>query len=110
MSETADILSLLRWNEEFQEKLKHVPLGTFPTPVHRLEHLGIDNLWIKRDDLSSAAYGGNKVRKLEFILAEAQQKKKTLLITMGGIGTNHGLASAIFCRQLKINCTEIIET
>jgi D-cysteine desulfhydrase len=108
MSKKAHYLSLFRWDSELEEKLMHVPLGTFPTPVHPLRQLGIDNLWIKRDDISCAVYGGNKVRKLEFGLGEARQMNKRLLITMGGIGTNHGLAAAIFCRQLKIDCTLLL--
>ena len=101
-------LSLFRWKSELEDRVRRVPLGTFPTPVHPLEHLGIDNLWIKRDDLSSTVYGGNKVRKLEFILGDTQQKKKKQLITMGGIGTNHGLATAIFCKQLNIDCALLL--
>jgi D-cysteine desulfhydrase len=97
-------LSLFRWDSKLKDTLPHSPLGTFPTPVHPLGHLGIDNLWIKRDDLSSDVYGGNKVRKLEFILGDARHKKKKQLITMGGIGTNHGLATAIFSKQLGIEC------
>jgi len=77
-------------------KLPWVPLCDFPTPVHRLKRIGHANLWIKRDDLSSPLYGGNKVRKLEFILAKAKQKNKTHIVTCGGIGTHHGLATALF--------------
>lgn len=55
---------------ELAEKLPRYPLGSYPTPVQRLSHLGHDNLWIKRDDLTSDVYGGNKVRKLEFTIAE----------------------------------------
>ena len=55
--------------------LPYVSLGEFPTPVQKLDQLGkqlgLDNLFVKRDDLSGKVYGGNKVRKLEFILGEA---------------------------------------
>lgn len=84
------------------QNLPHVRLGTFPTPVERLEHLHHPSLWIKREDLSSPLYGGNKVRKLEFILADAMRKGRDKIVTMGGIGTNHGLATAIFCQQLGL--------
>ena len=83
-------------------------LGNFPTPVHPLKRLGLENIWIKRDDQSSPVYGGNKIRKLEFILAAAGQKKIRHLVTVGGIGTNHGLATAIFCDQLGIKCTLLL--
>lgn len=89
---------------ELEEKLPRFPLGDFPTPVGRLSHLGHDNLWIKRDDLTSHVYGGNKVRKLEFTLADALGRGCRQVITMGGIGTNHGLATAIFCREAGLAC------
>jgi D-cysteine desulfhydrase len=79
-------------------------LGQWPTPVSRLDRLVAGNLWIKRDDLSSPVYGGNKVRKLEFILPAARRRRSRLLITMGGIGSHHGLATAIFCRRLGLPC------
>lgn len=99
---------LFRKYPELSQKVPHIDLGTFPTPVHPLQHLDIENLWIKRDDQSSPVYGGNKIRKLAFILAEARQKKIRHLITPGGIGTNHGLATAIFCDQLGIQCTLLL--
>lgn len=89
---------------ELEEKLPRFPLGDFPTPVEQLAHLGHDNLWIKRDDLTSSVYGGNKVRKLEFTLADAMRRGCRQVITMGGIGTNHGLATAIFCREAGLAC------
>lgn len=82
-------------------------LGNFPTPVRRLEKLGreihCENIWIKEDDKSSEHYGGNKIRKLEFILADALRKKKKTILTYGGIGTNHGLATCIHGRCLGLN-------
>lgn len=86
------------------QKLPRVPLGNFPTPVQKLQNLGHPNLWIKRDDMSSPLYGGNKVRKLEFTLAEAIAHNKKKVVTMGGIGTNHGLATAVFCKHLGLGC------
>lgn len=101
-------LTLFRKYPELGRKLPHIDLGVFPTPVHPLAHLGVGNLWIKRDDLSSPVYGGNKIRKLAFILAEAEHKKKRHLVTLGGIGTNHGLASAIFSHRLGLECTLLL--
>ncbi len=49
-----------------------------------------------------------KVRKLEFVLADAIRKGKDRVVTMGGIGTNHGLATAVFCKKLGIACTLIL--
>ena len=93
---------------ELVRKLPYMDLGAFPTAVHPLKHLGVENLWIKRDDQSSPVYGGNKIRKLAFILAEARQEKRRHLITLGGIGTNHGLASVLFSHQLGIQCTLLL--
>jgi 1-aminocyclopropane-1-carboxylate deaminase/D-cysteine desulfhydrase-like pyridoxal-dependent ACC family enzyme len=101
-------LSLFRKYPELGRKLPYIDLGAFPTPVRLLNHLDVENLWIKRDDLSSPVYGGNKIRKLAFILAEARQRKIRHLISLGGIGTHHGLASAIFSHRLGIKCTLLL--
>jgi D-cysteine desulfhydrase len=73
------------------------PLGNYPTPIEEIPRLaegGAARLFVKRDDLSSPLYGGNKVRKLEFFLAEAELASRHTLITLGGIGSNHALAVA----------------
>ena len=107
-TETSEIPSLFRNYPELKQKTAWLPLGTFPTPVHPLRQLGFENLWIKRDDRSSPIYGGNKVRKLEFILAEVCKRNTRHIVTFGGIGTNHGLATAIFCDRLGIACTLLL--
>lgn len=82
--------------------LPHVALATLPTPVERLEgisgELGVD-AWIKRDDQSGPLYGGNKVRKLEFLLGDAKRRGRTSVITLGAYGSHHGLATAIYGRH-----------
>ncbi|MFH1149050.1 MAG: pyridoxal-phosphate dependent enzyme [Actinomycetota bacterium] len=81
-------------------------LGEYPTPVEKLEGVcaaeGLDHLYIKRDDLSSPLYGGNKVRKLEFLLADAKAKGHTSVITFGAVGSNHVLATVIHAERLCI--------
>jgi D-cysteine desulfhydrase len=80
---------------------RHVPwisLGDFPTPVEQLgSSLGLPEgkLWVKRDDLTSRVYGGNKVRKLEHLLEDARLRGRKSLITIGGLGSNHSLATAV---------------
>jgi 1-aminocyclopropane-1-carboxylate deaminase/D-cysteine desulfhydrase-like pyridoxal-dependent ACC family enzyme len=106
--EKSDIPFLFRNYPELRQKIAWLPLGTFPTPVQPLNRLGFENLWVKRDDRSCSVYGGNKVRKLEFILAEARQHSTRHIVTFGGIGTNHGLATAIFCDRLDIDCTLLL--
>ncbi len=93
---------------ELETKLPWIELGNFPTPVHMLKNTGDGRLWIKRDDKSSTEYGGNKVRKLEFVLADAIKKGCDHIITMGGIGTNHGLATAVFVKKLGLKCTLLL--
>ena len=84
-------------------ELPRLRLGLFPTPIHKLEHLsallGLD-LWIKRDDLSGLGLGGNKVRKLEFLLAEAKTQGAELVFTTGGAQSNHAMLTAAAARRL----------
>lgn len=82
------------------EQIPWMELGKFPTPVEKLRVLGdregFPELYVKRDDRSSSVYGGNKVRKLEFVLADAEKKGRKLLITLGATGSNQVLATGIF--------------
>jgi 1-aminocyclopropane-1-carboxylate deaminase/D-cysteine desulfhydrase-like pyridoxal-dependent ACC family enzyme len=93
---------------ELAQRVPWVRLETAPSPVERLENLGHRSLWIKRDDIVSSVYGGNKVRKLEFVLADAVEKGKDRVLTIGALGTNHGLATAIFCRRMGLRCTLLL--
>ncbi len=94
--------------------IPHVALAELPTPVQRMERLeralGGDApaLFIKRDDLSNPVYGGNKVRKLEFLLARALQRKYPSVLTFGAAGSNHALATAIFAQQLGLRCISVL--
>jgi len=86
--------------EGFLNNIPRVDIGLFPTPLHKLENMsgkyGVD-LYIKRDDLSGPGFGGNKIRKLEFIIAEALERDCDHVITYGGFQSNH-------CRQLTAAC------
>lgn len=91
-----------------QERLPWIPLVDAPTPVHRLERASSQlgkEVWIKRDDKTSSEYGGSKPRKLEFLLGEALEQNRKRVVTGGGIGTNHGLATTIFGRKLGFGVT-----
>ncbi len=101
-------IPLFKEYSDLGENLPRIELADLPTPVHKLDHIGIQDLWIKRDDFSSPVYGGNKIRKLEFILAEVKKMGKDQVFTMGGIGTNHGLATAIFCHELGLKCSLVL--
>lgn len=94
------------------ERLPYIPLGEFPTPVQKLERLGaeldIGQLYIKRDDLSGKLYGGNKTRKLEFILGNALRYGAREIIVFGGAGSNHALATAIYARQVGLQSISML--
>lgn len=87
-----------------------MPLGRFPTPVARLESLvpPAVELWVKRDDQSGAVYGGNKVRKLEFLLGEARARGARRLVTLGAIGSHHVLATAIYGRLAGFSVDAVV--
>ncbi len=92
--------------ERFPELVAHLPwqpLADLPTPVQALP--GTAHGWIKRDDLTHAAYGGNKVRKLELVIAEMQAKKVRHAYTFGATGTNAGVAAALMCKQAGVALT-----
>ena len=78
-------------------------LDNFPTPIQKLEKLGeahgFTNLYVKRDDKSSPTYGGNKVRKLEWVLADAKAKGRKTLLCVGGSGSNQVLATTIYGKR-----------
>ncbi|TXT61456.1 MAG: hypothetical protein BAJALOKI2v1_30077 [Promethearchaeota archaeon] len=94
-----------------KEKVPWTPLLTnIPTPIDRLRNLERElcldegQIYIKRDDKNHDIYGGNKLRKFEFIFGNALKKEKKGIMTMGGVGTNHGLACAIVCKELGLDC------
>ena len=80
-----------------------VSLGIFPTPVQKLENISkalLTNVFIKRDDLTGIGLGGNKVRKLEFLLADARQKGAQVVFTTGGAQSNHAMLTAAAAGKL----------
>jgi D-cysteine desulfhydrase len=85
-------------------------LTELPTLVEPLRLSGVPDgaLWVKRDDRTSPVYGGNKARKLEFVLGAAQAQGARRVVTTGGIGTHHGLATTVFARQLGIETTLVL--
>jgi 1-aminocyclopropane-1-carboxylate deaminase/D-cysteine desulfhydrase-like pyridoxal-dependent ACC family enzyme len=95
----ADALpALFRSFSRLAESVPWMSLGRFPTRVERIEGLVSPKveLWVKRDDESGTRYGGNKVRKLEFLLGEARAKGVLRLATLGAVGSHHVLATAIY--------------
>ena len=96
------------------ESIPHLSLGNFPTPVQRLSNLaralGLESLWIKRDDLSGPLGGGNKVRKLEYMFAAAQahakEDERKTLFTIGPTGSNHVRATVVYGKTsgFRVEC------
>lgn len=87
-------------------------IGDFPTTIERLENLGkahgFTNLYVKRDDKSSTIYGGNKVRKLEWVLADAEAKQRKTLICIGGSGSNQVLATTIYGKKMGFRVVGVV--
>jgi D-cysteine desulfhydrase len=84
-----------------------LPLAMLPTPVEEAETGALPGpcagLWIKRDDVSGEPYGGNKVRKLEFLLADALARGHDSVMTFGVVGSNHAVATAVYARELGMD-------
>lgn len=87
-------------------------LGFFPTPLHRLPNISCElgtNVWIKRDDLCGVALGGNKVRKLEYLLADAKRKGYDLVMTTGQAQSNHAMLTAACALRLGLDCILVLK-
>ena len=89
-----------------------VPLGHFPTLIEKLprlsEQLGGPTLYVKRDDQTGLATGGNKVRKLEFLFAEALAQQCDHVVTLGGPQSNHVRQTAAAAAQLGMKCSLVL--
>lgn len=81
-----------------------IPLANLPTPIEKLARLseqwGGAEIYVKRDDLTGMVLSGNKIRKLEFVIADALDQGADLLITCGGIQSNHARATAVAATKL----------
>ena len=84
-------------------------LGVFPTPIQRLVNISRElgtNVYVKRDDLTGVGLGGNKVRKLEYLLADAQRQGAEVVFTTGGAQSNHAMLTAACA--LRLGMTPIL--
>ncbi len=89
-------------------RFAHLPTPLEPMPGLGAE-LGLDNLWVKRDDCTGLATGGNKTRKLEFLAAEAQAQGADTLVTAGGLQSNHCRQTAAVAARLGLDCVLVLE-
>ena len=85
---------------------RRIALARLPTPLQPLDRLSAElggpRIWVKRDDLTESGAGGNKVRKLEFVIAEALHQGADTLITCGGLQSNHCRATALLGARLGL--------
>jgi L-cysteate sulfo-lyase len=94
------------------DQVKRISLGFFPTPLHALprltEKLGGPQLFIKRDDQTGLATGGNKTRKLEFLVADALNRPADTLITAGAPQSNHARQTAAAAARVGLRCVLVL--
>lgn len=89
-----------------------VALGVFPTPIQKLENISKllhRNVYVKRDDLTGLGLGGNKVRKLEFLLADAQKQGAEIVFTTGGAQSNHAMLTAAAAGKLGMKAVLVLK-
>lgn len=94
-------------------RFPRVHLAHLPTPLEPLERLskelGGPEIWIKRDDCTGLSTGGNKTRKLEFLMAEAQAQGAGCVMTQGATQSNHARQTAAFAAKLGMDCHLLLE-
>ncbi len=94
-------------------RFPRVFLAHLPTPLERLDRLsdelGGPEIWIKRDDCTGLSTGGNKTRKLEFLMAEAQAENADYVITQGATQSNHCRQTSAFAAKLGMGCHLLLE-
>lgn len=94
-------------------RFPRVRLFPAPTPLERLDNLtralAGPQLWIKRDDCTVVATGGNKVRKLEWLIGEARAQGATHIVTQGAVQSNHVRQTAAVARRFGMTCTALLE-
>ncbi len=88
-------------------------IAHLPTPLERLDRLtaelGGPEIWIKRDDCTGLSTGGNKTRKLEFLMAEAELEGAEMIVTQGATQSNHARQTAAFAAKIGMACHIVLE-
>ena len=94
------------------QTIPRIRFAHLPTPIETLPRLSAElggpKLLVKRDDLTGLAFGGNKIRKLEFLLAEAQSHGAKTIITTGAAQSNHCRQTAAACARLNFSCQLVL--
>ncbi len=93
--------------------IPHVPLAHLPTPLEPMTSLsrvlGGPHLWVKRDDATGLAMGGNKARKLEYLIADAVEQEADVILTTGATQSNHCRQTAAAAARVGLGCELLIE-
>src|ERR1700728_955076 len=94
-------------------RFPRVRFGHLPTPLEHLpnltRHLNGPEIWIKRDDCTGMSSGGNKTRKLEFLMAEARAQGADIVLTQGATQSNHARQTAACAARMGIDCHLLLE-
>ncbi len=93
--------------------LGKLALAHLPTPLWRsdaLDSLVGSSVWVKRDDMTGGATAGNKLRKLEYLMADARARGATVILTCGGLQSNHARATALVAAELGFSCLLFLRT
>ncbi len=94
-------------------RVPRVSLAHLPTPLELMprlsEHLGGPNIYVKRDDCTGLGTGGNKTRKLEFLMADAVANNADVIITQGAVQSNHARQTAAAARKMGMECELVFE-
>ena len=108
---TTSLVSILSERWPGLRAVPRVDLVERRTPVARLERAseatGLD-LWVKRDDLTASRYGGNKVRKLEYLLGLARAQEADTVLTAGAAGSHHVFATSLYGAELKLRVRAVL--
>ena len=94
------------------DRFDKVSLGIFPTPIRRLDNLSAllrTNVYVKRDDLTGLGLGGNKVRKLEYLMADARRQGAEVVFTTGGAQSNHAMLTAAAAARLGMKAILVLK-
>jgi D-cysteine desulfhydrase len=93
--------------------IRRLRLAHVPTPLWHaaaLDRIVGTEVWVKRDDMTSGAAAGNKVRKLEFLLADAEDRSATVVLTCGGVQSNHARATALLAAERGMRSVLLLRT
>lgn len=106
------MLSIFKRYPELTDKIQHTQLANFPTPIYKLqtlsEELDLDTLFLKEDGICSEIYGGNKVRKIEFLLGQALKDGRKEVLTFGGAGSNHATVTAVYANRVGLRSISML--